>query len=82
MVNDIEEHFVNRPEEFVKLLKDAESPLFPTSKVTKLSFLVRLFNMKSRNSWSDSNFSQLRGFLGEILPDNNSIPSSTYDEKK
>ena len=50
MINDNEECYINYLEEFVKLLEDAESPLFRNSKFTKLSFLVRIFNTKARNS--------------------------------
>ena len=49
MVNDAEETFVDHSKKLTKLLEDAEKPLYPSSKMTILSFLVRLYNLKDRN---------------------------------
>ena len=81
IVNDVQENVVNHPEEFVKLLEEEEKPLYPESKITKLSFLV-LYNLKAQNGWSDNGFSQLPLLLGEVFPKNNNILTSMYGVKK
>jgi hypothetical protein len=45
---------------FDNLLSDAEKPLYPGyKKFTKLSAIIRLFNMKAKHGWSDTNCSEL-----------------------
>ena len=69
--------------EFEKLLNDAEKPLYEgCKKFTKLSTLVKLYNLKVRYGWSDISFSELLKTLKEILPTSNEIPTSMYEAKK
>ena len=82
MFNDVEDRFVDRPDELTKMLEEAEKPIYPDSNITKLSFLVRMYNLKARNGWSDSGFSQLLSLLGDVLPKDNNIPNSMYEAKK
>ena len=82
MFNVKEDRFVDHPDELAKMLEEAEKPIYPNSNITKLSFLVRIYNLKACNGWSDSEFSQLLSLLGDILPKDNNIPSSTYKAKK
>ena len=83
MVRDAEDGFVGRHQTFEKLLEDAEIPLYDgCTKFTKLSALVRLFNLKAANGWSNKSFSDLLQLLGEMLPENNVLPTSMYEAKK
>ena len=60
MVHAIEDEFMTDPMSFKKLLEDAEKPLYPSCiKFTKLSALVKLYNVKARYGWSDKSFSDL-----------------------
>ncbi|XP_060963220.1 uncharacterized protein LOC133032787 [Cannabis sativa] len=77
-----EENFAERPDEFVRLIEESEKPIYPESKVTKMSFLIRMYNLKARNGWSDNGFSQILSYMCEIFPEGNNIPSSTYEAKK
>ena len=71
------------PDQFMKLLEDAEKPLYPgCSGFTKLSAVVKLYNLKAKYSWSDRGFNQLLQVLGEMFPVKNELPSSLYDAKK
>ena len=79
MFNDAEDRFVDRPDELTKMLKEAEKPIYPDSNITKLSYLVRMYNLKAHNGWSDSGFSQLLSLLGDVLQKDNNIPNSMYD---
>ena len=51
MMKDVEEEFVDRPDQFEKLLSDAEKPLYEgcPNNYTKLSAIVRLYNLKAAN---------------------------------
>ncbi|KAK9289837.1 hypothetical protein L1049_007997 [Liquidambar formosana] len=83
MVQAAHDNYTSDPKLFEKLLEDADKPLYPDcKKFTKLSSLVKLYNLKGRYGWSDKSFSELLGLLGEMLPDNNEMPSSMYEAKK
>jgi len=83
MVNDLQDELQDNPDELYSLLSDAETPLYPGCvKFTKLSTLIRLFNLKAKYGSSDVMFSELLGLLRDILPGNNQIPSSVYVAKK
>ena len=83
MVKAAHDDFHADEEIFNKLLQDAEKPLYPgCRKFTKLSALVKLYNLKARYGWSDKGFSELLGLLGEMLPLNNELPLSMYEAKK
>ncbi|RVW72902.1 hypothetical protein CK203_056355 [Vitis vinifera] len=83
MVHAIEDEFMTDPMSFKKLLEDAEKPLYPSCiKFTKLSALVKLYNVKARYGWSDKSFSDLLQILGDMLPVNNEMPLSMYEAKK
>ena len=83
IVNDAFDTCNSDPKSFETLLKDAEKPLFPGCvKFTKLSALIRLYNIKGRNGWSDKSFSDLLSCLSDMLSDKNEIPLSVYEAKK
>ena len=83
MVHAAFDSYAENPNQFHKLLEDADKPLYPgCAKFTKLSALVKLYNLKAKYSWSDKSFTDLLSLFGEMLPDDNELPSSLYDAKK
>ncbi|KAL4032266.1 hypothetical protein IC575_005336 [Cucumis melo] len=83
MIEVAHEEYSKDPNEFAKLLNDAEKPLYEgCKKFTKLSTLVKLYNLRVRYGWSDISFSELLKTLKEILPTSNEIPTSMYEAKK
>ena len=86
MVNDAQVNCINDPQVFGRLLEDAKKPLYPGCvKYTKLSALVKLYNLKARYGWFDKGFSellQLLQLLGDMLPLNNEMSLSMYESKK
>ncbi|XP_073153163.1 uncharacterized protein [Henckelia pumila] len=83
MVHDAFDSYAENPNQFHKLLEDVDKPLYPgCTKFTKLSALVKLYNLKAKYSWSDKSFTDLLSLFGEMLPDENELPSSLYDAKK
>ncbi|RVW57992.1 hypothetical protein CK203_113331 [Vitis vinifera] len=83
MVNATQVNYMNDPQVFGRLLEDAEKPLYPgCMKYTKLSALVKLYNLKARYGWSDKGFSELLQLLGDMLPLNNEVSLSMYEAKR
>ena len=56
-MHDVDEYFVDRPYLFESLKNDIEKLLYVGSKFTKLFAILRLYNLKARNGWSDKSFS-------------------------
>ncbi|XP_019183937.1 PREDICTED: uncharacterized protein LOC109178839 [Ipomoea nil] len=52
------------------------------SKYTRLSAVLKLFNLKAGNGWSDKSFTALLDLINDMLPEDNGLPKSTYDAKK
>lgn len=64
---------------FLKLLKEAEIPLYPgCTKHSKLSFLIRLLHVKCINGWSNKSFDMLLKVLTESLPNDINIQKNHY----
>ncbi|KAL0537169.1 hypothetical protein IC582_026139 [Cucumis melo] len=77
------EEYSKDPNGFENLLIDAEKPLYEgCKKYTKLSTLVKLYNLKVRYGWSDTSFLELFKTLKEILPTTNELPNLLYEAKK
>ncbi|KAH0669665.1 hypothetical protein KY285_023833 [Solanum tuberosum] len=68
---------------FYKLLKDAQTELYPgCTKVSKLSFTVKLLHLKCLNHWSNKSMDKLLIFFKEVLLDGSFVPTSFYEAKK
>ncbi|XP_050939141.1 uncharacterized protein LOC127148819 [Cucumis melo] len=80
MVQNVRDQFSEVPNTFDNMFDDAKKPLFPGCKrFTKLSALVRLYNLKVRFGWSNASFSELLATISELLPENNKMPISIKD---
>ncbi|XP_073132800.1 uncharacterized protein [Henckelia pumila] len=83
MVHAAFDSYAENPTTFKNLLEDADKPLYPgCSKFTRLSAVVKLFNLKAKYSWSDKSCTDLHNLLGEMLSDDNELSLSFYDAKK
>ncbi|XP_074317203.1 uncharacterized protein LOC141653363 [Silene latifolia] len=69
-------------EDFYNLLKDTDQELWPGCELTKLSFLVLLFHIKSSNKWSNKSITDLLGILRLAIPNGADLPKSISDAKK
>ncbi|XP_060213001.1 uncharacterized protein LOC132640428 [Lycium barbarum] len=68
---------------FYSLLRDFEKPLYQSSKISKLSTLIKLLHIKSMGRWSNESFTMLLKMLKEeLLPDGANLPNSYYEAKK
>ncbi len=84
MLRDVEDEIsVKNYDKFQNLSNESKKPLYPgCTKFTKLSAVLKLLNLKADNGWSDKSFTSLLQLLGEMLPDNNELPGTTYQAKK
>ncbi|CAL2255932.1 unnamed protein product [Prunus armeniaca] len=75
--------FGSDPYEFANVIGDGDQPLYPgCRKYTKLSALVKLYNLKAKYGMSDVCFTELLILQGNLLPEGNTIPASMYEAKK
>ncbi|KAI3679500.1 hypothetical protein L2E82_51279 [Cichorium intybus] len=84
MLHDIEDNVSDKGyEKFQQLFEEAEKPLYVgCNKFTKMTAVLKLFNLKAINGWSDKSFTDLLELLHEMLPENNELPISLYEAKK
>ncbi|RYR53458.1 hypothetical protein Ahy_A06g028586 [Arachis hypogaea] len=80
--DNIEEDPHQGAKRFQRLMRDYEQSLYPDSGISRLSFIVKLFQMKCRNGWSNNSVDALLLFLKSIFPKENSCPTSFYDAQK
>ncbi|KAK2426682.1 hypothetical protein QL285_025325 [Trifolium repens] len=65
------------------LCSDNKEPLYPgCTNFTRLYGVLRLFNLKARNGWTDKSFTELLELLCEMLPEGNKLPNRNYEAKK
>lgn len=83
MLHDVEDDIADKDyDKFEQLFIDSEKPLYVgCSKFTKLSAVLKLFNLKANNGWSDKSFTSLLEILHEMLPEDNELPVSLYQAK-
>ncbi|CAL9018215.1 unnamed protein product, partial [Prunus brigantina] len=75
--------FGSDPYEFANVIGDGDQPVYPgCRKYTKLSALVKLYNLKAKHGMSDVCFTELLILQGDLLPEGNTVPTSMYEAKK
>ncbi|KAM3397800.1 hypothetical protein P3S68_001313 [Capsicum galapagoense] len=68
---------------FYRLLEDAQTELYPgCTKVSKLSFVVKLLHLKCLNHWSNKSMDELLNFFKDVLPEGSFVPKCFYEAKK
>lgn len=82
MVHDAFKLYYKDTSPFKDMLKDAERPLYLGLKHSKLSGLMKLYNIKRIYGWSDSGILALLKVLNEILLNDNRMPKSMYEAKR
>ncbi|KAI5324005.1 hypothetical protein L3X38_033078 [Prunus dulcis] len=75
--------FGSDPYEFANVIGDGDQPVYlGCRKYTKLSALVKLYNLKAKHGMSDVCFTELLILQGDLLQEGNTIPTSMYEAKK
>ena len=82
MLHDAFKYVDDEPDSLKSLLEECDKPLYVGSKYNALSGLLKFQHLKGQFGWSDASFDALLSVLKDILPSNNTIPSSIYESKK
>jgi len=82
MVKGVGGDFMGSTYNFQNFLEDADKPLYSTyRKFTKLSAVIKVFNIKTRSGWSNKSFSDALSLFADILPDSNELPVFVSEAK-
>jgi len=83
MIRDIGEESFHQTHVFDSLKDDSLTELYTgCSSSSRLSAVLRLFNMKAKNGWTDRSFTKLLEFWHEILLQGNTLSTGHYEAKK
>nr|KYP36575.1 hypothetical protein KK1_042298 [Cajanus cajan] len=83
MLRDVGPESFKHAHMYETMCNDLEKPLYPNcTKFTRLSAILRLFNLKARNGWSDKSFTELLELVKEMFPEGNTLPNRNYEAKK
>jgi hypothetical protein len=83
MAEAVEEDLRDCPKMFERLKNDAGTPLYDgCSKFTRLSAVLKLYNLKAANGWTDTSFTNLLALLKDMLPEGNVLPGRAYEAKQ
>nr|XP_043625447.1 uncharacterized protein LOC122596867 [Erigeron canadensis] len=73
----------NKNDGFQQVFADSKEDLYEgCKKYSKLSAVLRLFNVKANHNWSDKSFKELLKVFHDMLPVGNKLPVSLYETKK
>ena len=78
-MHDVDEYFLDHPYLFESLKNNAENFLYVGSKFTRLSAVLKLYNLKVKNGWRDKSFISLLKLLKDILLEDNELLDRTYE---
>jgi hypothetical protein len=66
------------------MIEDFKKPLYHgcAAQYTRLFAMVKLFQLKASNGWSDCSFKELLMLLKDMLPHGNAVPNTVYEAKQ
>ena len=69
---------------FEKMLEDHKKLLYPDRMhgLKKLGITLEMLQWKAANGVTDKGFEELLGIIKNMLPEENELPSTTYEAKK
>jgi len=83
MIRDIGEDSFHQARVYDSLKDDSVIELYPgCSTFSRLSIVLRLFNIKVRNGWTNKSFTELVELFYQILPEGNTLSTNHYEAKK
>ncbi|CAK8561831.1 unnamed protein product [Lathyrus sativus] len=83
MMRDIGQDLFKKAHAYDTLCSDKDKPLYPgCTNFTRLSAVLKLFNLKANNGWTDNFFTELLELLTQMLPEGNVMPNRYYEAKK
>jgi hypothetical protein len=80
---DDDQYSNNELAKYKKRIVDSNKPFYDGCVVryTTLFVMLKLFQLKASNRWSDGSFKNLLTLLKDILPQGNSVPETVYEAK-
>jgi hypothetical protein len=68
---------------YKKMIKDSKKSFYHgcAAQYTRLFVMVKLFQLKACNGWSDGTFKDFLMLLKDMLPQGNAILETVYEEK-
>jgi hypothetical protein len=89
MVRNIERHgnddqYINgKLAKCKKMIEDSKKPFYHgcAAQYTRLLVMVKLYQLKASNGWSDCSFKELLTLLKDMLPQGNAVPETIYEAK-
>ena len=90
MVHNVERHdnddqYSNgKLAKYKKMIEDSNKPFYDGCVVqyTRLFAMVKLFQLKASNGWSDYSFRDFLTLLKDMLPQGNTVPKTIYEAKQ
>jgi hypothetical protein len=69
---------------YKKMIEDSNKPFYDDCAVryTIVFAMVKVFQLKVSNGWSDASFKDLLTLLKDMLPQGNSVPETVYEAKQ
>jgi hypothetical protein len=69
--------------DMVMMIKDSKKPLYHgcAAQYMRLFAMVKLFQLKASNGWSDYSFKEFFTLLKDMLPQGNAVPETVYEAK-
>jgi hypothetical protein len=66
-----------------RMIEDSKKPLYHgcEAQYTRLFAMVKLFQLKMSNGWSDCSFKELLTLHEDMLPQGNAVPETIYEAK-
>jgi hypothetical protein len=68
---------------YKKMIEDSKKPFYHgcVAQYMRLFVMVKLFQLKVSNGWSDGSFKDLLMLFKDMLPQGNAIPETIYEAK-
>jgi hypothetical protein len=90
MVRNVERHddddqYVNcELVKYKKMIEDSKKLFYHdcATQYTRLFVMVKLFQLKASNGWSDCSFKDLLTLLKDMLTQGNTVPETVYEAKQ
>jgi hypothetical protein len=69
---------------YKKMIEDSKTPLYHgcVAQYTRLFMMVKLFQLKVSNRWSDYSFKDLLTLLKDMLPQDNAVPKTVMRQNR
>jgi hypothetical protein len=82
--DDDDQYSNNELAKYKKMIEDLKKPLYHgcVAQYTRLFVMVKLFQLKASNRWSDCSFKELLTLLKDMLLEGNAVPETVYEAKQ